>query len=107
MPSGRPLIAGLRAGQGDPQVSGSPGSGMRLSQGGGRGEAAHERGSGGCQVQENSILEDTDRHCRERGGVDKKKVEHGPCRELSMYLQGKEGEEEVLWMRVGIRFSVT
>ena len=48
------------------------------------------------------ILEDTERHYRERGGMERKKAEHGPGRELSMYLQGEEGEEEVLWMRVGI-----
>jgi len=34
--------------------------------------------------------------------MERKKAEHGPGRELSMYLQGEEGEEEVLWMRVGI-----
>ena len=48
------------------------------------------------------ILEDTERHYRERGGMDKKMAEQGPGRELSMYLQGEEGEEEVLWMRVEI-----
>ena len=48
------------------------------------------------------ILEDTERHYLERGGMDKKRSEQGPGRELSMYLQGEEGEEEVLWMRVGI-----
>jgi len=48
------------------------------------------------------ILEDTERHYREWGGMEKKKVEQGLGRELSMYLQGEEGEEEVLWMRVGI-----
>jgi hypothetical protein len=48
------------------------------------------------------ILEDTERHYLERGGMDKKREEQGPGRELSMYLQGEEGEEEVLWMRVGI-----
>ena len=48
------------------------------------------------------ILEDTERHYLERGGMDKKRAEQGPGRELSMYLQGEEGEEEVLWMRVGI-----
>ena len=48
------------------------------------------------------ILEDTERHYLERGGMDKKRSEQGPGRELSMYLQGEEGEEEVLWIRVGI-----
>jgi len=51
------------------------------------------------------ILEDTERHYRERGGMEKKRAEQGPGRELSMYLQGEEGEEEVLWMRVGIGLS--
>lgn len=48
------------------------------------------------------ILEDTERHYQERGGMERKRAEQGPGRELSMYLQGEEGEEEVLWMRVGI-----
>ena len=48
------------------------------------------------------ILQDTERHYWERGGMERKKAELGPGRELSMYLQGEEGEEEVLWMRVGI-----
>ncbi len=51
------------------------------------------------------ILEDTERHYGERGGMDKKRAEQGPGRELSMYLQGEDGEEEVLWMRVGIGLS--
>jgi len=48
------------------------------------------------------ILQDTERHYRERGGMERKRGEQGPGRELSMYLLGEEGEEEVLWMRVGI-----
>jgi len=48
------------------------------------------------------ILQDTERHYRERGGMERKRAELGPGRELSMYLQGEEDEEEVLWMRVGI-----
>jgi CheY-like chemotaxis protein len=49
------------------------------------------------------ILEDTQRHYLERGGVEKKRQELGRGRELSMYRQGKEGEEEeVLWMQVRI-----
>ena len=51
------------------------------------------------------ILEDTERHYREMSGMDKKRAEQRPGRELSMYLQGEEGEEEVLWMRVGIGLS--
>jgi hypothetical protein len=52
-----------------------------------------------------SILEDTQRHYEERGGVDKKRQELGQGRELSMYRRGKEGEEEVLWMQVRIALS--
>lgn len=51
------------------------------------------------------ILQDTERHYQERGGMEKKKEEQGPGRELSMYLRSPEGEEEVLWMRVGIGLS--
>ena len=51
------------------------------------------------------VMQDTDRHYRERGGMEKRRVELGPGRELSMYLQGENGEEEVLWMRVGIALS--
>jgi len=48
------------------------------------------------------ILEDTQRHYEERGGVDKKRQELGRGRELSMYWRGIEGEEDVLWMQVRI-----
>ncbi len=48
------------------------------------------------------ILQDSERYYRERGGTDKKRAEQGLGRELSMHLQGEEGEEEVLWMRVRI-----
>jgi len=51
------------------------------------------------------ILEDTERHYEERGGVEKRRQELGPGRELSMYWRGKEGEEEVLWMQVRIALS--
>jgi len=51
------------------------------------------------------ILEDTERHYRERGGVEKRMVVLGLGWELSMYLRGEEGEEEVLWMQVGIGLS--
>ena len=52
------------------------------------------------------ILEDTQRHYEERGGVEKKRQELGAGRELSMYWRGKEGEEEeVLWMQVRIALS--
>lgn len=51
------------------------------------------------------ILEDTQRHYEERGGVEKKRQELGPGRELSMYWRGAEGEEEVLWMQVRIGLS--
>jgi hypothetical protein len=51
------------------------------------------------------ILEDTQRHYEERGGVEKKRQELGPGREVSMYWQGMEGEGEVLWMQVRIALS--
>ena len=51
------------------------------------------------------ILEDTKRHYEERGGVDKKRQELGPGRELSMYRLGRKGEEEVLWMQVRMPLS--
>ena len=51
------------------------------------------------------ILEDTERHYLERGGMEKKRQELGPGRELSMYWRGKDGEEEVLWMQVRIALS--
>jgi CheY-like chemotaxis protein len=40
------------------------------------------------------ILEDTQRHYEERGGVEKKRQELGRGRELSMYWRGAESEEE-------------
>jgi len=51
------------------------------------------------------ILGDTQRHYEERGGVEKKRQELGPGRELSMYWRGKEGEEQVLWMQVRIALA--
>jgi CheY-like chemotaxis protein len=51
------------------------------------------------------ILEDTQRHYEERGGVEKKRQELGPGREVSMYWRGMEGEGEVLWMQVRIALS--
>jgi hypothetical protein len=51
------------------------------------------------------ILGDTQRHYEERGGMEKKRQELGRGRELSMYRQGKEGEEEVLWMQARIALS--
>lgn len=48
------------------------------------------------------VMQDTERHYRERGGMEKRRRELGPGRELSMYFRGEEGEEEVLWMQVGI-----
>jgi hypothetical protein len=51
------------------------------------------------------ILEDTQRHYEEWGGVEKKRQELGPGRELSMYWRGVGGEEEVLWMQVRIALS--
>jgi CheY-like chemotaxis protein len=57
------------------------------------------------RVSFDGILEDTDRHYAERGGMDKKRQELGPGWEISMYRQGVEGEEEVLWMQVRIALS--
>jgi CheY-like chemotaxis protein len=54
------------------------------------------------EVSFEGILQDTQRHYEERGGVEKKRQELGRGRELSMYWWGKEGEEDVLWMQVRI-----
>jgi hypothetical protein len=51
------------------------------------------------------ILQDTQRHYEERGGVEKRRRELGRGREISMYWWGMEGEEEVLWMQVRIALS--
>ncbi|HNX10024.1 MAG TPA: hypothetical protein PKL29_07905, partial [Methanothrix sp.] len=48
------------------------------------------------------ILVGTERHYLERGGAEKRRQELGPGRELSMYHQGPDGEEEILWMQVRI-----
>ena len=48
------------------------------------------------------ILEGTERHYLLRGGAEKRRQELGPGRELSMYHQGPDGEEEILWMQVRI-----
>ena len=53
-------------------------------------------------VSYEGILEDTQRHYEERGGVEKKRQELGRGRELSMYWRGDDGEEEILWMQVRI-----
>jgi len=57
------------------------------------------------EVSFESILESTEAHYRERGGAEKRKQELGGGSELSMYLLGPEGEEEVLWMQVRIGLS--
>jgi hypothetical protein len=54
------------------------------------------------EVSFEGILQDTQRHYEERGGVEKKRQELGRGRELSMYWRGAEGEEDVLWMQVRI-----
>lgn len=48
------------------------------------------------------ILEDTEKHYNELGGLEKKNemLENGL--EISMYHRGLQGEEEVLWMQVKI-----
>ncbi len=51
------------------------------------------------------ILEDTKKHYNDLGGVEKKRQELGSGTEISMYYDGMEGEEEVLWMQVRIPIS--
>lgn len=46
------------------------------------------------------IMEDTARHYQKRGGLEKRRQELAPGTEISMFFQGPEGEEEVLWMAV-------
>ncbi len=52
-----------------------------------------------------TVLADTEKHYRERGGLQKKADELGSGLEVSMYHQGNEGEEEVLWMQVKVALS--
>ena len=52
-----------------------------------------------------SVLADTEKHYRERGGLQKKADELGCGLEVSMYHQGNDGEEEVLWMQVKVALS--
>jgi len=54
------------------------------------------------EVSFERILQDTQKHYEERGGVEKKKQELGRGRELSMYWREREGEEQVLWMQARI-----
>lgn len=51
------------------------------------------------------ILEDTERHYEQRGGLDEARQRAWRGRELAMFLQGEEGEEAVLWMQVRIALS--
>ncbi|MDD2755252.1 MAG: hypothetical protein PHS80_06955, partial [Methanothrix sp.] len=51
------------------------------------------------------ILEDTQRHYDEQGGVEKTRQKLGRGWELPMYWRGREGEEAVLWMQVRIALS--
>ncbi len=51
------------------------------------------------------ILEDTQRHYEEQGGVEKTRQKLGRGWELPMYWRGREGEEAVLWMQVRIALS--
>ncbi len=57
------------------------------------------------EVSFESILDDTEKHYKERGGAERRKRELGKGGELSMYRLGPEGEEEVLWMQVRIGLS--
>ncbi len=52
------------------------------------------------------ILKDTESHYSQRGGVEKKRQEIERGLEISMYHQGDEGEEEVLWMEVKIPLAM-
>ena len=52
-----------------------------------------------------SVLADTEKHYRERGGLQKKVEELGSGLEVSMYHQANDGEEEVLWMQVKVALS--
>lgn len=72
-------------------------------------ECIHLKGDGGerllmgsslAELSFEGIMEDTARHYRERGGVEKRRQEIAPGTEISMFLQGPESEEEVLWMQV-------
>ena len=51
------------------------------------------------------ILEDTQRHYDERGGVEMTRQKLGRGWELPMYWQGTEGEEAVLWIQVRIALA--
>lgn len=51
------------------------------------------------------ILEDTERHYEQQGGLDGMRQRAWRGRELAMFLQGEEGEEAVLWMQVRISLS--
>ena len=51
------------------------------------------------------ILEDTERHYEQRGGLDEARQKAWRGRELAMFLQGEECEEAVLWMQVRIGLS--
>jgi hypothetical protein len=52
-----------------------------------------------------SIMEDTEKHYEERSGMGKKASELGCGQEVSMYHQGPDGEEEVLFMEVKVALS--
>jgi len=56
----------------------------------------------GVQATFEGILEDTRRHYERRGGIEKKKEALMTGSEISMFFQGRGGEEEVLWMQVRI-----
>jgi hypothetical protein len=72
----------------------------------GKGEERLLMGEALREASFEGILEDTERHYRERGGVEKKRrQEPGPVREMAMYRHGMEGEEEVLWIEVRIGLS--
>jgi hypothetical protein len=48
------------------------------------------------------IIEDTQRHYSETGGLENAQAHRRSGSEISMYHSGREGEEEVLWMHVAV-----
>jgi hypothetical protein len=51
------------------------------------------------------IIKDTESHYSKTGGLEKVQMETRSGSEISMYYNGPEGEEEVLWMHVIVPLS--
>jgi len=62
-------------------------------------------GSSLASLSFDGLMQDTDRHYQERGGMEKKRQELMPGTEISMFHMGPDGEEEVLWMQVRVPIS--